>query len=52
MTQTRGAFGAPWTTIRVGDKPWQPFFGSDRFDVLAEALGKPWFGPHPTQSKL
>ncbi|CAM9463196.1 unnamed protein product [Ascophyllum nodosum] len=48
----RGAFGAPWITIRVDDRPWEAFFGCDRFEVLAKALGQPWFGPHPPPSKL
>ncbi|CAM9687375.1 unnamed protein product [Ectocarpus fasciculatus] len=58
----RGAFGAPWITLRTCDeddddddndkKPWEAFFGCDRFDVLAQAMGQPWFGPHPNLSKL
>jgi glutathione S-transferase kappa 1 len=36
-----GAFGAPW--IVVGDSDC--FFGSDRFDVVAERAGVPWRGP-------
>lgn len=57
----RGAFGAPWITLRVSDgdddddnnnKPWEAFFGCDRFDVLAEAIGQPWLGPQPSSSRL
>lgn len=63
----RGAFGAPWITLRMPDSntnsngdadddekkaPWETFFGCDRFDVLAEAMGKPWLGPRPDVSKL
>eukprot|EP00752_Nemacystus_decipiens_P012664 g11218.t1 len=47
----RGAFGAPWITIRTSDDgPWEAFFGCDRFDVLAQAMGKPWLGPCPPAS--
>ena len=55
MGQRRGAFGAPWITVRIGDddgKPWEAFFGCDRFDVLAEAIGQPWLGPRPWPSRL
>ncbi|CAM9883541.1 unnamed protein product [Pylaiella littoralis] len=49
----RGAFGAPWITMRTcDDMPWEAFFGCDRFDVLAKAMGKPWLGPQPNSSKL
>lgn len=34
------------------EAPWETFFGCDRFDVLAEAMGKPWLGPRPDLSKL
>lgn len=48
----RGAFGAPWITLSLDGTSWESFFGSDRFDVLAAALGQPWSGPVPTSSKL
>eukprot|EP00903_Cladosiphon_okamuranus_P015950 g14733.t1 len=49
----RGAFGAPWITLRTSDDtPWEAFFGCDRFDVLAQAMGEPWLGPCPSLSKL
>ena len=28
------------------------FFGSDRFEQIAFLIGKPWFGPNPSPSKL
>lgn len=51
----RGAFGAPWITLEKkhsnppeqDSKSWHTFWGCDRFDVLAETLGQPWFGPMP-----
>jgi glutathione S-transferase kappa 1 len=43
-----GAFGAPWIVIDADDC----FFGSDRFDVIAERLGVPWHGVSWQKSKL
>jgi len=45
-----GAFGAPWLVVRQrGASADECFFGSDRFPVIAELLGKPWYGPLGTQ---
>lgn len=43
----RGAFGFP-AIFAVVDGEEQMFFGSDRFDILANELGLPWHGPNPT----
>lgn len=63
----RGAFGAPWITLRMSDNDgedaeetedsksnatWESFFGCDRFDVLAKTMRRPWLGPRPEDSKL
>ncbi|XP_039194632.1 glutathione S-transferase kappa 1-like [Crotalus tigris] len=47
----RGAFGVPSFIIQIDGKP-QLFFGSDRIEVLGNALGEKWLGPVPTSSKL
>lgn len=31
----RGAFGAPWLWVTNGEGKGEPFFGSDRYDLLA-----------------
>lgn len=28
------------------------FFGSDRYELMAFFLGKPYLGPHPEKAKL
>ena len=47
-----GAFGAPWIHIQFADGKEECFFGSDRFEIIAHLLNKPWYGPNPSQSKL
>lgn len=44
-----GSFGAPTIIAHIGDKP-QMFFGSDRFELLANCLGEKWLGPVPPSS--
>ncbi|KAG5178288.1 glutathione S-transferase kappa 1-like protein [Tribonema minus] len=45
----RGAFGAPTliVTLPGGPPEGDLFFGCDRFDQLAAAIGQPWLGPDP-----
>jgi len=45
----RGAYGAPFFVCTVEGVPPQIFFGSDRFEVMAFTLGKPWYGPDPNR---
>lgn len=42
-----GAFGSPFMVITGGRAPHEEFtaFGSDRFEAIAWACGKPWDGP-------
>ncbi|XP_070598133.1 glutathione S-transferase kappa 1-like [Erythrolamprus reginae] len=42
-----GAFGVPCFVIQADGKP-QLFFGSDRIELLGNALGEKWMGPVPT----
>ncbi|XP_070598134.1 glutathione S-transferase kappa 1-like isoform X1 [Erythrolamprus reginae] len=46
-----GAFGLPCLVIQTDGQP-QLFFGSDRIELLGNALGEKWLGPVPTSSKL
>ncbi|XP_054718418.1 glutathione S-transferase kappa 1-like [Uloborus diversus] len=46
-----GAFGAPIIVAHSREGP-EVFFGSDRFELLAHVIGKPWLGPVPTSPKL
>ncbi|XP_078507536.1 glutathione S-transferase kappa 1-like isoform X2 [Lissotriton helveticus] len=39
-----GSFGLPTIVAHVDDKPHM-FFGSDRFELLADLLGEKWMGP-------
>lgn len=39
-----GAFGAPFIVAHIGGKK-EEFFGSDRMELLAHALGEKWEGP-------
>lgn len=52
----KGMFGAPTMYVSPADKSMQGremmFFGSDRFEQMAFAIGKPWDGPAPQFSKL
>ncbi|CAM9818456.1 unnamed protein product [Chrysoparadoxa australica] len=42
----RGAFGAPWMTVKVtGEHKWHPFFGADSLPRLAHCFDLPWLGP-------
>ena len=41
-----GAFGLPFITVE-GDKTIETFWGSDRFEVMANSLGVQWHGPVP-----
>lgn len=50
----KGMFGAPTIYVSPSKKGAREmmFFGSDRFEQMAWALGKPWEGPNPPRSKL
>ncbi|XP_019856690.1 PREDICTED: glutathione S-transferase kappa 1-like [Amphimedon queenslandica] len=39
-----GAFGSPFIVAYVDGKP-EPFFGTDRFEILAQTIGENWEGP-------
>ena len=41
-----GAFGLPFITIDVDEK-LHTFWGSDRFEIIANTIGKKWHGPVP-----
>lgn len=41
-----GAFGFPLTICHVDGKA-EPFFGSDRFELMANIIGEKWLGPQP-----
>ena len=49
----RGMYGAPFFAITDHNIASQPeemiAFGSDRFEQIAFALDKPWFGPDPSR---
>jgi len=47
-----GAFGAPWISVKLPGKEAEVFFGSDRFHLIAELIGKEYKGPFPSRSKL
>ena len=51
-----GAYGAPFIVVSgPGLDEDMVFFGSDRFEQMALAMGKPWYGPdpeRPTVAKL
>merc|ERR1739838_419899 len=48
MALEYGAFGSPTTVIHSGSEVEpQMFFGSDRFPLIAQELGEPWYGPLP-----
>jgi len=42
-----GAFGVPFMVVHHSDSNVETFFGSDRFEVLADTLRLKWFGPIP-----
>ncbi|XP_051576712.1 glutathione S-transferase kappa 1-like [Myxocyprinus asiaticus] len=42
------AFGFPLTVCHVNGKA-EPFFGSDRFELMAHCIGEKWVGPQPTK---
>jgi len=51
----KGMFGAPTTYVTLGNKNGHQaremmFFGSDRFEQMAWALGKVWEGPNPQRN--
>lgn len=49
----QGAFGFPWIIAQRNDGKTMPFFGSDRFELIAYFLGLKWQGPFPQrESKL
>lgn len=43
-----GAFGFPLIVCHVDGQP-EPFFGSDRFELLAHCIGETWVGPQPNK---
>ncbi|KAM0753156.1 thioredoxin-like protein [Meredithblackwellia eburnea MCA 4105] len=48
-----GAFGFPWMQVKHDNGEQINVFGSDRFEVIAHFLGKPYYGPFPDKkSKL
>lgn len=46
-----GAFGFPLIICHVNGKV-EPFFGSDRFELMAHCIGEEWKGPLPSKAKL
>ncbi|MED6257803.1 hypothetical protein ATANTOWER_031692 [Ataeniobius toweri] len=44
-----GAFGFPMLICHIDGKP-EMFFGSDRFELMANCIGKKWLGPKPDSS--
>ncbi|XP_007550151.1 glutathione S-transferase kappa 1 [Poecilia latipinna] len=44
-----GAFGFPMLICHVDGKP-EMFFGSDRFELMANCIGEKWLGPNPDRS--
>jgi len=42
-----GAFGVPFMAVHHSDSNVETFFGSDRFEVLANRLRLKWLGPVP-----
>ncbi|XP_054903699.1 glutathione S-transferase kappa 1 [Poeciliopsis prolifica] len=44
-----GAFGFPMLICHIDGKP-EMFFGSDRFELMANCLGEKWLGPNPDNS--
>uniref|UniRef100_A0A8C7S2T8 Glutathione S-transferase kappa n=1 Tax=Oncorhynchus mykiss TaxID=8022 RepID=A0A8C7S2T8_ONCMY len=45
------AFGFPLAVCHVNGKA-EVFFGSDRFELIADCIGEKWMGPQPTAAKL
>ncbi|POV94627.1 hypothetical protein PSTT_16757, partial [Puccinia striiformis] len=45
-----GGFGFPWLEITQPNGQQLTIFGSDRFEFLANWLGKEWKGPNPSVS--
>ncbi|XP_063055355.1 glutathione S-transferase kappa 1-like [Engraulis encrasicolus] len=43
-----GAFGFPLVICHV-DGTREPFFGSDRFELMAHCIGETWVGPQPNK---
>jgi glutathione S-transferase kappa 1 len=47
-----GSFGAPSIFVFEGDTTRRHhFFGSDRFDQIADLIHQPWYGPAPLQAQ-
>ncbi|XP_015226198.1 PREDICTED: glutathione S-transferase kappa 1 isoform X3 [Cyprinodon variegatus] len=44
-----GAFGFPMVICHIDGKP-EMFFGSDRFELMANCMGEKWLGPTPNSS--
>ncbi|XP_074539686.1 glutathione S-transferase kappa 1-like [Halichoeres trimaculatus] len=44
-----GAFGFPMIVCHVNGQP-EMFFGSDRFELMANCIGEKWLGPQPDKS--
>ncbi|XP_064803823.1 glutathione S-transferase kappa 1-like isoform X3 [Oncorhynchus masou masou] len=45
------AFGFPLAVCHVNGKA-EVFFGSDRFELIADCIGEKWMGPQPAAAKL
>eukprot|EP00092_Neocalanus_flemingeri_P034662 GFUD01037709.1.p1 GENE.GFUD01037709.1~~GFUD01037709.1.p1 ORF type:complete len:260 (+),score=75.68 GFUD01037709.1:62-841(+) len=45
----RGAFGAPTMFWHENGENEQMFWGSDRFEMIAQIHGKEWLGPNPSE---
>jgi glutathione S-transferase kappa 1 len=41
------SFGAPWIVVENDNGETGVFFGSDRMEVIAHFLKKPYYGVHP-----
>eukprot|EP00090_Calanus_glacialis_P047371 TRINITY_DN9803_c0_g1_i4.p2 TRINITY_DN9803_c0_g1~~TRINITY_DN9803_c0_g1_i4.p2 ORF type:complete len:110 (-),score=44.52 TRINITY_DN9803_c0_g1_i4:24-353(-) len=45
----RGAFGAPTMFFHQDGENEQMFWGSDRFEMVAQIYNKEWIGPDPSK---
>ena len=47
-----GAFGLPFLAFEKRDSKIEGFFGSDRFELIADRFGLNWHGPVPNPDAL